>query len=142
MESCIRIVLVDDDPICHLITTKMIKRFTSHEVEAFTNPQQALAELMWRSSHAADKFPDLILLDIDMPRMDGWQFLDEFHKLPAHILENASIIMLSSSNHSNDVERSRGYRAVKDFFSKPFTEEMVQMIQMSYVKSNSRGSAS
>ena len=78
MESCIRIVLVDDDPICHLITTKMIKRFTSHEVQAFANPKEALAELIWRASHAADKFPDLILLDIDMPRMDGWQFLDEF----------------------------------------------------------------
>jgi CheY-like chemotaxis protein len=140
MESCIRIVLVDDDPICHLITSKMIKRFTTHEVEAFTNPQEALTELMWRASQAEDKFPDLILLDIDMPRMDGWQFLNEFHKLPPHILEDASIIMLSSSNHSSDVERAKKYPAVKDFFSKPFTEDMVKTIQMAYLKSDSRGS--
>jgi len=139
MESCIRILLVDDDPICHLITSKLIKRYTSNEVEAFADAIEALTQLKWRASHERDRFPDLILLDIDMPRMDGWQFLEEFHQLPEEIIESASIIMLSSSNHSSDVERSRQYRAVKDFFSKPFTEDMVQMIQMAYVRSDSGG---
>lgn len=138
MESCIRILLVDDDPICHLITSKLIKRYTSNEVEAFTDPMEALVQLKWRASHERDRFPDLILLDIDMPRMDGWQFLDEFHQLPEEILGSASIIMLSSSNHSNDAQRARQYRAVKDFFSKPFTEDMVQLIQMEYTRSESR----
>lgn len=128
MENSYKITLIDDDPICHMINTRLLKRFSSSTVETFTDPVEALKQLTWRANHEPDKFPDFILLDIDMPRMNGWQFLEEFHKLPECVLQRSSVMMLSSSNHSMDVERSRQYAVVKKFFSKPLTEEMVKII--------------
>lgn len=128
MENSYKIMLIDDDPICHMINTRLLKRFSSSTIETFTDPIEALKQLTWRAMHEPEKFPDSILLDIDMPRMNGWQFLEEFHKLPADVVQRASIMMLSSSNHSTDIERSKQYTIVKKFFSKPLTVDMVKAI--------------
>jgi CheY-like chemotaxis protein len=131
MEQSYKIVLIDDDPISHLITSRMIQQFTSSKIETFVDPVEALAQLTLRATHEPGAFPDLILLDIDMPRMNGWQFLEEFQKLPQHILQRTSVMMLTSSNHVADVERSKQFSSVRNFFSKPLTREMIKMITMS-----------
>lgn len=124
-ESC-KITLIDDDPISHLITSRILQRYTSCDVESFTDPLEALKTLKSRGADGGVNFPHYILLDIDMPMMDGWQFLEEYQALPAHIIDNCSVIMLSSSHHGKEIERARQYRVVKDFFSKPFTQSMIQ----------------
>jgi CheY-like chemotaxis protein len=127
-QSGYKIVLIDDDPICHLISEKMIKRFSSHSVEAFINALDALQQLSWRASNAPSELPDLILLDLDMPQMDGWDFLDEFNKLPENVAEKTSVFILSSSDHHNDKAKAKNYNVVRNFFSKPLTEEIVRSI--------------
>jgi CheY-like chemotaxis protein len=127
-QSWCRILLIDDDPVWQLISEKMIKHFSSHSVEAFTNPVEALGKIAWRASHAPDTLPDFILLDLDMPQMDGWRFLDEFQKLPEQATRNTGVFILSSSRHHADKTKAKNYRMVKDFFSKPLTQEMVRMI--------------
>jgi CheY-like chemotaxis protein len=131
MERLYKIALIDDDPICHLITSKMIQAFSSARVEAFINPVEALSQLKWRAINDPHEFPDFILLDINMPVMDGWEFLDEFNKLPEPILQRSCVMMLSSSNHVDDVVKAKEYAVVKNFFSKPLTEEMVRAITLS-----------
>jgi CheY-like chemotaxis protein len=122
------ITLIDDDPICHLINSRMIKIFSSVEVESFTDPLKALSELEQRAGLEPPKLPDVILLDIDMPGMNGWQFLDAFERLPNDVLERTSVMMLSSSYHNEDIETSKRYKTVRHFFSKPLTEEKVRAI--------------
>jgi CheY-like chemotaxis protein len=129
MESLYKITLIDDDPICHLIAEKIIQRFSLFKLENFTKPQDALTQLRWRAAHEPEKLPDFILLDIHMPHMDGWQFLEEFHKLPEHVVKRSSVMMLSSSSSQIDYEKSKRYSAVKNFFSKPFTEETVDLMR-------------
>jgi CheY-like chemotaxis protein len=129
MESFYKITLIDDDPICHLIAEKIIQRFSLFRLENFTKPQDALAQLQWRATNEPEKLPDFILLDINMPHMDGWQFLEEFHKLPEHVVRKTSVMMLSSSSSQADFEKSKRYSAVKNFFSKPFTEETVEQMR-------------
>jgi CheY-like chemotaxis protein len=131
MEHENRIVLIDDDPICHMISSKIIKLFSSFEVEAFTDPSQALAQLKWRALNEPQKLPGYILLDIDMPVMNGWQFLEEFEKLPAVVIQRTCVMMLSSSNHYTDIEKSKKYKSVKNFLSKPLNEQKLKLIKES-----------
>jgi CheY-like chemotaxis protein len=128
MERLYKIALIDDDPICHLIAGKIIQRFNSFSIENFIAPQEALAQLQWRAAQEPENFPDFIFLDINMPHMNGWQFLEEFQKLPDHILQRTSVMMLSSSESRADIEKSKQYSVVKNFFCKPFTEETVQRL--------------
>lgn len=129
INSQCRIVLIDDDPICHLISEKMIKRYSSHHIEAFTSANQALQQLQWRADHAPAELPDVILLDLDMPQMNGWEFLEEFQKLPSH--SKIDVVILTSSVHRSDKARAMSYSVVRDFISKPITEDVVKMIRKS-----------
>jgi CheY-like chemotaxis protein len=131
MERVNTIALIDDDPICHLISTKIIKLFSSFAVETFTDPREALTQFKWRAANDPEKIPSYILLDIDMPGMNGWQFLEEFEKIPDHVLQKTCVMMLSSSNHFTDIEQARRYKSVKHFLSKPLTEEKLNLIKVS-----------
>jgi len=134
-QSRCRILLVDDDPVCHLISEKMIKLFSSHKLESFINPVDALNNIQWRATHAPEELPNLILLDLDMPHMDGWRFLDEFTKLE-NAADKTSVFILTSSAHHADKAKAKKYGIVKEFFSKPLTEEMIRAFTDSCVKQN------
>lgn len=123
MERHKRIALIDDDPIINLIHAKIITRSTDFEVMIYTNAQRAVEQFaVWLNSEPG-QLPDVIFLDINMPEMDGWEFLDAFHKMPEAVLEKCKVFMLTSSISSDDIEKSRHYRTVSDFISKPLTPE-------------------
>jgi CheY-like chemotaxis protein len=71
-------------------------------------------------------FPDLIFLDIKMPIMDGFGFLEEFSKLPEIKNNKCSIIMLTSSSDQDDVDRALQHQVVKKFLTKPLKIEMLE----------------
>lgn len=123
-------MLIDDDPVCHLINTKIIKLFSAFQIESFTDPLKALNKLK-EVANDGRTMPDYILLDINMPGINGWQFLDEYEKLPMQELGNSCVIMLSSSTSHLDIEKSKQYKSVKHFVSKPLTQEKVRLIEES-----------
>lgn len=129
MEQDSKISLIDDDEVCHLISTKIINLFSSYSVESFTDAKEALTQFRWRASNEVVNLPEVILLDIDMPGMNGWQFLDEFEKLPDVVLNKSCVIMLSSSTSYLDMQKAKTYKSVKDFLSKPLTEEKVNLLR-------------
>lgn len=121
-----RILLVDDDPITNMIHTKLISRESGSEIGACTDGQAALNYLVDRMSASPEKLPNVLLLDINMPVMDGWEFLEEFEKLPDKVKNGCRVVMLTSSIDRDDYEKSKLFPSVKDFVSKPLTRDKVR----------------
>ncbi len=116
-----RLLLIDDDPVTNVINSRIIRRHHALQVIVFTDAYEALHQLQEWATIQLLEFPDIIFLDINMPQMDGWGFLNEFQKLPHHVHQKCRVIMLTSSIDYNDIRRSKTYSSVTDFISKPLT---------------------
>jgi CheY-like chemotaxis protein len=88
------------------------------EAKEFTDGELAIDHL--RSiSDRPDLLPDIIFLDLSMPVMDGWEFLEEYSRLREKLAKNITLFIVSSSISPEEVERSKTYAAVTDFLIKP-----------------------
>lgn len=111
------IMLVDDDKVFINITGLILKRFNqSLAVESYTNPAQALEVLKKENN-----LPDTIFLDINMPDIDGWKFLENMQEMGI----NSNVYMLTSSIDPSDMEKSKNYASVKGYFTKPLTKKIL-----------------
>ncbi|PKL74812.1 MAG: response regulator [Candidatus Melainabacteria bacterium HGW-Melainabacteria-1] len=114
-----RILLIDDDPVNNLICESLIKKFgAACQVFSFLSAYEALE---WLQLQSQDNWPDLIFLDLNMPRMDGWDFLEHLRELPP--AEAVSVKILSSSVCEDDLERASSHELVDDYLVKPLTIE-------------------
>ncbi|MEP0212813.1 MAG: response regulator [Cellulophaga sp.] len=113
--------IIDDDPIFVYGTKRIMKEvgFTE-KIEVFENGLDAIEELT-RQSTIEKTLPRLIFLDLNMPIMNGWEFLDDFVKIPEAIRQNVVIYIVSSSIDPRDIERVKTYDIVTDYILKPVT---------------------
>lgn len=121
------IFLIDDDPVINLINKKIINKTFPSKVTAFTHASDALLQLKNWAGHDPGQLPHFIFLDINMPGIDGWEFLDEFIKFPQTV-QKIQVIMLTSSIDNDDIDRSRKYKPVLDFISKPLTVDILNRL--------------
>lgn len=129
MQQINHVLLIDDDPIFNMISKSLVKRAEfSPEVSTCSDANIALDELRTRVRVNYEEFPDVIFLDLDMPKMDGWAFLEEFQKFPEWSVKKCRVFILSSSISHRDVEKSRMYEVVCDFISKPLTIDKIETI--------------
>ncbi|MFM8431711.1 MAG: response regulator [Bacteroidota bacterium] len=123
------IMLVDDDVIHNFITEHFLKdNYPPVQVVSFVNPEEALKHLSSIPTNRELKFPDVIFLDINMPLMNGWEFLDEYIKMDFHHVAPSRIYILSSSLDPNDISKAQRYSAVSGFISKPLSPDKVNDI--------------
>jgi CheY-like chemotaxis protein len=123
----VSILLVDDDEINNFISIKLIKKAIEHTaISACLNGRFAIEELVEIQKHDPSLLPDFILLDINMPIMNGWEFLDEYKRLNLDPLGKSKIYIISSSVFSNDINKARSYPLVKNFISKPLSVDKIK----------------
>ena len=123
MKETISIFLVDDDKLFIFLTKKTINatKLVS-EIKEFNDGEQAI-DYLKQISDTSHLLPDVIFLDLSMPIMDGWGFLEEYIKLEPKVGKKIKVYILSSSISPHDVERSRHISAVSDFLVKPLMKE-------------------
>lgn len=120
------IILIDNDPIFNFIHTKIIATTKlGITVQAFNNVANALAALRNAASVQDTDHYYTIFVDINMPVQNGWDFLESFSRLSPIIINSCKIFMLTSSNDSFDIEKSRTFPVVYGYISKPLTIQKV-----------------
>lgn len=120
-------MLVDDDPVNNMVNQKLIKKHIP-EVDVIVYSDGRSAYNYFLNHH--NNLPELILLDINMPIMSGWQFLDEFVKLN---IETIQVYMLTSSIAREDYDKSLTYKPVKGFVVKPLDDEKLKEVLNSFL---------
>jgi len=124
------VFVVDDDKVFHFIIKKL---FSKNNIDIspsfYLNGLEAIEEIK-EKINSGNTLPDLILLDINMPIMDGWQFLDEFRKTGIVTQgERTTIYLVRSSDSISDINKAKEYQdQIKDYFFKPMTLEDLQKI--------------
>ncbi|RZL49266.1 MAG: response regulator [Pedobacter sp.] len=130
MQSSVKkVMMIDDNEIDLKINGKLIsitKLFD--EIIVCHSAEEALAYLT-KHAQNVEKLPNFILLDIQMPEMNGFEFLDEFKKLPKNITEKCPVAMLSSTLDYGDIKRAEANRFVIKLLKKPLsTQELASLI--------------
>ena len=126
-----KILCVDDDPITLMLYKMVIaKASLSETVIAAKNGQEALEYYDNLKSESDDNFPELVFLDLNMPVMGGWEFLDNFIETRYNMFnKKTKIIVLSSTIDPQDIEKVKNYPIIIDFISKPVTKEMLEKLK-------------
>ncbi len=123
MRPVANIFLIDDDKLFLFLTRKTILATKKQvNLKEFSDGNVAL-DYLRGIINDKELLPDIIFLDISMPIMDGWDFLNEYMKLDSHIVNKPRIYIFSSSISPHDIERAKSIGVVTDFIVKPLVKE-------------------
>ncbi|MCV9388968.1 response regulator [Reichenbachiella ulvae] len=130
MNKPVKILIIDDDEINNLICTKVIKDYNPETVvESLTSSTKGLSYLEERVKNNPEDLPDVILLDINMPTISGWDFIREYRKMMTAVeAEKIKLFVLTSSQYYQDAELADQYREVQKLFTKPLTAEILEEV--------------
>jgi CheY-like chemotaxis protein len=123
-----RIMLIDDDKNDNYFHEREIRKTDSSiTVIEKTTGLDALEYLELNKGNK-EMLPDLIFLDINMPIIDGWEFLHAYNKLDKELQHGVVIIMLSTSGDPEDIEKAKTFSCVSDYITKPLTQQIMENI--------------
>ena len=126
-----KILCVDDDPITLMLYKMVIRKAEfAQQIETARNGEEALAYFEnGLLTNFKEDYPKLIFLDLNMPVMGGWEFLDHFND-KYHSFVDTKVIVLSSTIDPTDIDKAKTYPMVIDFQSKPISKEMLANLKI------------
>jgi len=124
-----RVMLIDDSEIDNFVSQRIIENANfAEEVQVYRSAIDALDYL--KHPQNSDRLPDLIFLDVNMPLMDGLDFLKAFDNLASHTRQKCKIIVLSSSYHSMDIHNMSQQGYVQAFITKPLNSAALAKLKL------------
>ncbi|MCW3109575.1 MAG: two-component response regulator [Segetibacter sp.] len=121
------VLLVEDDPITIMVCDRIIKMTSfAEKVKSCENGKIGIDYLSGLNENTP--IPAIIFLDINMPVMNGWDFLEEFDKIKSRFKSLPRIYLLSSTVDPEDYKKAKNFSLVQDFISKPLSKEALQNI--------------
>jgi len=130
--SCV--MLVDDNHSDNFFNEREIKKHNPATTVIFKYSGSEALEYLRSTETIENILPDLIFLDINMPGMNGWEFLDEYHLLNKNIQNKVIVIMLTTSDNPDDEAKAKNWDFISDFKTKPLTKEIMEDIVNKYFK--------
>ena len=124
------VMLVDDNELDNFINKKLVEADSFADATAIHTSAQSALEYLKNNASDDSQIPDLIFLDIMMPEMDGFGFLDAFDKLPDSIKSKSRIVMLSTSDSFKDLNRANQNKYVKRFLNKPLNAQILAALSI------------
>ncbi len=128
------IMLVDDNHDDNFFHEREIKKNNLATIVIAKNTGLEALEYLKSKKDITHVQPDLIFLDINMPGMNGWEFLKEYNRLDKKLQSHVIIIMLTTSDNPDDEARSKTWNFVSDYITKPLTKEIMEDIIKKYFK--------
>lgn len=121
-------LLIDDDPITTFLTERLLKHEgLSDTAASFQSPTEALAFLLRQIP--AGLVPQVILLDLNMPLMSGWDFLDQLKRHEVQLQGQCIVYLVTSSMAPSDEARAKEYPLVAGVVHKPLDKRKIQQIR-------------
>lgn len=133
MKEIKNIMIIDDDPINNIIARHTIRHFDANIViDDYSDPEKALFFLETQSKLRSQHLPDLIFLDLNMPFIDGWTFLESYKNLLPFFNKDVDLFLLTSSTNNKDMQRAKSFPIVTNYISKPLNINTLEKIRSDF----------
>ena len=125
-------MLIDDNDDDNFFHEREIKKNNSENVVIVMNSAIDAIEYLKHRKETNEPHPDMIFLDINMPMMNGWEFLEQYNQLDKELHSKAIVIMLTTSQNPDDEEKARAWNFVVDYVTKPLTNHVMDNMSSKY----------
>jgi CheY-like chemotaxis protein len=120
--------IIDDDPMSSFYIKRLAELGELANIITIYDKAQWAIDYLLHHKKSIEHLPDIILLDIYMPEMDGWTFLEKYTEIKQNLSKNIDIYIISSSGHARDVSRARTFPEVKAYLQKPVTKDQLKAL--------------
>ena len=120
--------IIDDDPMSSFYIKRLAELGELANIISIYNTAQGAINYLLHHKKSPEHLPDIILLDIYMPEIDGWEFLKQLKKIEDQLAKKPAVYIISSSNHPRDLERAAALPIVRHYFQKPVTVEVLNQV--------------
>jgi len=122
------IMMIDDDPATNYLHELIVKKSELFKKHTTYNTGEVALNYIKDIPNTGNDYPELILLDINMPAINGWEFIEEYEEIIEELNLNTTIVMLTTSINPDDKIKALSYDSVKKFENKPLTVEKLKEI--------------